>query len=136
MLLNLTVGNWMSYGGEAELNMLGSLERQHKETLAKLPGWRSKYILPVAAVYGGNASGKTALFEALAALKTMVTVDVGVDGVLPVDAFRLDERDEPTSLSVTFLVAEHVYRLYVEATPVAVKYESLELVREGQRGLV
>ena len=130
MLLNLTVGNWMSYGGEAELNMLGSLERQHKETLAKLPGWRSKYILPVAAVYGGNASGKTALFEALAALKTMVTVDVGVDGVLPVDAFRLDERDEPTSLSVTFLVAEHVYRLYVEATPVAVKYESLELVRE------
>lgn len=130
MLLDLTVGNWMSYGGEAQLSMLGSLERQHKETLAKLPGWRSKYVLPVAAVYGGNASGKTALFKALAALKAMATVDAGVDGALPVDAFRLGGGDKPTSLDATFLAGENVYRLYVEATPTAVVYESLELVRE------
>lgn len=130
MLLDLMVGNWMSYGGEAQLSMLGSLERQHKETLAKLPGWRSKYVLPVAAVYGGNASGKTALFKALAALKAMVTVDAGVDGVLPVDAFRLGGSNEPTSLDVTFLAGANVYRLYVEATPTAVAYESLELLRE------
>ncbi len=130
MLLDLTVGNWMSYGGGAQLSMLGSLERQHKQTLAKLPGWRSKYVLPVAAVYGGNASGKTALFKALAALKAMATVDAGVDGVLPVDAFRFGNGGEPTSLDVTFLAGANVYRLYVEATPAAVAYESLELVRE------
>ena len=130
MLLDLTVGNWMSYGGEAQLSMLGSLERQHKETLAKLPGWRSKYALPVAVVYGGNASGKTALFKALAALKAVATIDAGVDGVLPVDAFRLGGGDGPTSLDATFLAGANVYRLYVEATPTAVAYESLELVRE------
>ncbi len=130
MLLDLTVGNWMSYGGEAQLSMLGSLERQHKETLAKLPGWRSKYILPAAAVYGGNASGKTALFKALAALRTMATVDAGADGVLPVDAFRLNDADASTSLDITFLAGENVYRLYVEASPTAVAYELLELVRE------
>lgn len=130
MLINFTVENWMSYRDEAELNMLGSLERQHKETLAKLPGWRSKYILPVSAVYGGNASGKTALFKALAALKTMVTVDVGVDGLLPVEPFRLDEHSDPTSFDATFLAGSNVYRFYVEATPDAVIYESLELVRE------
>lgn len=132
MLLDLTVGNWMSYGGEAQLSMLGSLERQHKETLAKLPGWRSKYVLPVAAVYGGNASGKTALFKALAALRAMVTVDAGVDGVLPIDAFRLGGGDGPTSLDATFLAGANVYRLYVEATSTAVAYESLELVREKE----
>lgn len=130
MLLDLTVGNWMSYGGEAQLSMLGSLERQHKETLVKLPGWRSKYVLPIAAVYGGNASGKTALFKALAALKAMATVDVGVDGMLPVDTFRLGGGDKPASLDVTFLAGTNVYRLYIEATPTAVAYESLELVRE------
>ena len=130
MLLDLTVGNWMSYGGEAQLSMLGSLERQHKETLAKLPGWRSKYVLPVAAVYGGNASGKTALFKALAALKTMATVDAGVDGVLPVDVFRLGGSDKPASLDATFLAGTNVYRIYVEATSTVVVYESLELVRE------
>lgn len=132
MLLDLTVGNWMSYGGEAQLSMLGSLERHHKETLAKLPGWRSKYVLPVAAVYGGNASGKTALFKALAALRAMATVDAGVDGVLPVDAFRLGGGDRPTSLDATFLAGANVYRLYVEATPTAVAYESLDLVREKE----
>ena len=136
MLLDLTVGNWMSYGGEAQLSMLGSLERQHKETLAKLPGWRSKFVLPAAAVYGGNASGKTALFKALAALKAMVTVDAGADGVLPIDSFRLTGGGEPASLDITFLAGMNVYRLYVEATPTAVAYESLELVREKGSALV
>lgn len=75
MLLDFSVSNWMSYRGAADLNLLGSLERQHKCTLAKLPGWRSKYVLPTAAIYGGNASGKTALFSALSALRTMATVD-------------------------------------------------------------
>ena len=67
MLLYFAVENWMSYRDEACLSMLGSLERQHKETLTKLPGWRSKCALPVVAIYGGNASGKTAMFKALAA---------------------------------------------------------------------
>ena len=102
----------------------------------KRQGWRSKYALPVAAVYGGNASGKTALFKALAVLKVMATVDAGTDGVLPVEAFRLDDRDEPTSLDATFLSGSNVYRLYVEATPDAVVFESLELVREKGESLV
>ena len=80
MLLDFSVSNWMSYKDGADLNLLGSLERQHKGTLAKLPGWRSKWVLPTVAVYGGNASGKTALFSALSALRTMVTMDAGVDG--------------------------------------------------------
>lgn len=136
MLINFTVSNWMSYRDETELNMLGSLERQHKETLAKLPGWRSKYVLPVAAVYGGNASGKTALFKALAALKAMVTVDAGTDGILPVESFRLGGCSNPTSLDATFLAGSSVYRLYVEATPDAIELESLELVRERGESLL
>ncbi len=130
MLLDFSVSNWMSYRDAADLNLLGSLERQHKCTLAKLPGWRSKYVLPTAAIYGGNASGKTALFSALSALRTMATVDAGVDGVLPVNKFRLQTADEPTTFDITFLAGTNVYRLYVEATDIAVAYESLELVHE------
>ena len=130
MLLDFSVSNWMSYKDGADLNLLGSLERQHKGTLAKLPGWRSKYVLPTVAVYGGNASGKTALFSALSALRTMVTMDAGVDGVLPVSKFNLQATDEPTTFDVTFLAGANVYRLYVEATDIAVAYESLELVHE------
>lgn len=132
MLLNFTVGNWMSYRDEASLNMVASLERQHARTLVKIPGFRSKKVLPVAAIYGGNASGKTGLFKGMAALKHMVTGDIGVDELLPLEPFKL-EKDallKPTVFDVTFLAGETVYRYVVEATLDGVSYESLERVVE------
>lgn len=134
MLLNFTVGNWMSYRDEASLNMVSSLERQHAETLAKVPGFRSKKTLPVAAVYGGNASGKTGLFKGMAALKHMVTGDIGVDGLLPIEPFMLERESslKPTVFDVTFLAGKVVYRYVVEATMDGVIYESLERVLEKE----
>ena len=132
MLLNFTVENWMSYRDESSLNMVASLERQHADTLAKIPGFRSKKALPVAAVYGGNASGKTGLFRGMAALKHMVTGDIGVDDLLPIEPFRLERESmlEPTVFDVTFLAGKTVYRYVVEATRDDVVYESLERVLE------
>ena len=132
MLLDFTVRNWMSFRDEADLNLMSSLERQHMGTLTKLPGFRSKKALPVAAVYGGNASGKTALFKALAALREMVVGDAGVSGALPVSPFALEDVSAgvPTAFDATFLAGETVYRLVVEATATEVLYESLEVVRE------
>lgn len=132
MLLNLTVENWMSYRDETELPLTSSLERQHKDTLAKIPRFRSKKALPITAIYGGNASGKTNIFQALACLKEMVTTDPGVNGLVPVKPFRLDadSKDKPTVLDITFMTHDTVYRLVVEATQKAVSYESLEAITE------
>lgn len=132
VLLNLTVENWMSYRDEASLELTSSLERQHLGSLAKVPGFRSKKALPVAAVYGGNASGKTGIFQALACLKDMVTIDPGVNGIVPVEPFMLDSesRSRPTVLDITFLSRGTVYRLVAEATEQSVVYESLETVTE------
>lgn len=136
MLLNFTIENWMSYRDEATLNMVSSLERQHMDTLAKVPGFRSKKALPVAAVYGGNASGKTGLFQALATLRNMVLSDPGVGGVMPVEPFLLEGGStlKPTVFDITFLAGRTVYRYVAEATVARVMYESLE--RVTQRGSV
>lgn len=138
MLLNLSLNNWTSYRDDAELNLIGSLERQHKETLAKLPSFKSKYALPVAAIYGGNASGKTNVFKALLALKIMVTTDLGVNGILPVEPFRLDlvGPNSPVSFDVMFLAGGTIYRYYLEATPDRVLEESLETVSEKRDELM
>ncbi|MDO4502184.1 MAG: ATP-binding protein [Coriobacteriia bacterium] len=136
MLLNLTIENWMSYRDEATLNLTSSRERQHMETLAKMPGFRSMKALPVAAVYGGNASGKTGVFRALACLKRMVISDAGINGVLPVSPFMLERETalKPSVFDITFLANKTVYRYVVEATLDGVRYESLEKISE--RGAV
>lgn len=138
MLLDLSLNNWMSYRDDVELNLVGSLERQHKGTLAKIPGFRSRYALPVAAIYGGNASGKTNIFKALSTLKLMVTTDFGVSGTLPVEAFRLDliGAKSPVSFDVMFLAGSRVYRYYLEAMTSCVIGESLEIVSEKGDSLI
>lgn len=134
MLLNLTIDNWMSYRDEATLSLVGTLERQHLATLAKLPGFRSRKALPVASIYGGNASGKTGLFKALACLKSMVVAGSDVDAMVPVEPFLLESGSalKPTVFDITFLAAETVYRLVVEATVDGVMYESLFIVKESE----
>ena len=130
MLLSFTLSNWMSYRDEASLSMISSLERQHGETRSELPGFRSKKILPVAAVYGGNSSGKTALFKGLAALREMVLTDPGVDGLLPIRPFMLDSQSEmsPTMFDITFLARRTAYRFVVEATRFSIALELLKCI--------
>ncbi len=132
MLLNFTLENWKSYRNEASLNMVASLERQHAGTLTKVPGYRSKKALPAAAIYGGNASGKTGLFQGMAALKQMVTNEIAVDDLLPISSFALDSvsLQAPTIFDTTFLAGKTVYRYVIEATIDGVNYESLEQVSE------
>lgn len=134
MLLNLTVKNWMSYRDEASLNLMSTRERQHMETLSHLPKFRSKKVLPAVSIYGGNASGKTAMFKAIAALKEMVTTDPGVNGTLPAAPFALDDCSQlhPTTFEVMFLAGDNVYRFTVEFTRSGITYESLDLVRDKE----
>lgn len=132
MLLNFTVENWMSYRDEATLSLTSSLERQHMGTLSKVPGFRSKKALPVAAIYGGNASGKSGIFRALSCLKHMVISNPGVNDLVPVLPFVLeaDFDSKPTTFDITFMAKDTVYRLVVEATVDGIGYESLETVTE------
>ena len=64
MLINLRIENWMSFRDPATFSMVATRERQHGERLPRVKKYQMR-VLPVAAVYGGNASGKSNLFEAL-----------------------------------------------------------------------
>lgn len=132
MLLSFAVENWMSYRNEATLSLISSLERQHMSTLSKVPGFRSKKALPLAAIYGGNASGKTGIFRALSCLKQMVISNPSVNDMVPVVPFAFDGESDlkPTMFDVTFIAKNTVYRLVVEATMDAINYESLEIISE------
>lgn len=73
MLISFTFENWKSYGEENCLNLQAGSKKSHAEQLASLPSYPSLKILPLTAVYGSNASGKTNLFTALAFVKKYIT---------------------------------------------------------------
>ncbi len=90
MLISLTVKNWMSFQDETEFSMLASKERGHGDRVARV----KKYgigILPVAVLYGGNASGKSNFFRVLNFAKRFIVRSTRPDGEIPVQPFILSD---------------------------------------------
>ena len=70
MLIKFTIKNWMSFRESATFSMVASRERQHGDRISRVKKYQMR-VLPVAAVYGGNASGKTNFFKALSFAKNL-----------------------------------------------------------------
>lgn len=126
MLIRFSVENWMSFRDEATLSMLASRERQHSERIAKINKYDMK-VLPIAAIYGGNASGKTNFFKALNFAKQMVVEGVRPEGRIAVQPFLLSvqKSDAPVHFAFEILIDEIMYDFSFVLTHQAVKEEKL-----------
>lgn len=102
MLRYLKLANWKSVYEPVEFSMVATSERRHGARLARLGRTR---VLPVAAIYGANAAGKSTLVEGLATLQALVTQARSKTEVLPVVPHKLRGDGEPTSFGVEFVVA-------------------------------
>ena len=110
MIISLSVENWMSFRDSVTFSMVASRERQHGDRLPKLRKYGTR-VLPVAAIYGGNASGKTNFFKALNFAKMLVVKGTQPDSHLAVEAFRLDNAsiDKPSRFAFELLIDETIY---------------------------
>lgn len=92
MLVQFTVRNWKSFRDEATLSMIAGRSRSHAETCARVPYYRGLSLLPIAVVYGGNASGKTNLFDAIRFVRQFVLSGdyLSQNAGIPVRPFRGD----------------------------------------------
>jgi len=110
MIISFSVENWMSFRDPVTFSMVASRERQHGDRLPKLGKYNTR-ILPVAAIYGGNASGKTNFFKALSFSKMLVVKGTQPDSHLPVESFRLDNSsiDKPSRFAFELLIDETIY---------------------------
>lgn len=64
MIISFSIENWMSFRDSVTFSMIASRERRHGDRLPRLGKYNTR-VLPVAAIDGGNASGKTNFFKAL-----------------------------------------------------------------------
>ena len=129
MLISFRIENWMSFRNQVTFSMVASRERQHSDRVPKLGKYQTR-ILPVAAIYGGNASGKTNFFKALSFAKALVVKGTQPDSLIPVESFRLDARmaEQPTRLGFELLVDEIIYEFSFAATRKAVLEEKLVVI--------
>lgn len=126
MIISFSLENWMSFRETATFSMTASRERQHGLRVPKLGKFQTR-VLPIAAIYGGNASGKTNLFKALNFAKNMVLKGTQPDAVIPVEPFRLDgnEGHRPSRFRFELLIDETIYDFSFAVTYKAVLEEKL-----------
>ena len=111
MIINFQFKNWACYRDEACLSMQAGPERDEGGHLPQFgsPSHPEK-VLPVAAIYGGNASGKTQLVKAISFVQKFV-LNTFQKGVFPYEPFLLDSQSSnaPTEFTIQFLEGNTVY---------------------------
>lgn len=136
MIINFVIKNWACFKKETCLSMQSGPERDFASQLAVF-GEQSRpdKILPVAAIYGNNATGKTQFVKAVDFIRSFALGRYN-RGVLPVVPFLFDEstKRSPTCFSLQFLIHDIVYEYEVELSAESVVLEKLTFYTS--RGLI
>ena len=133
MLIQFTVENWMSFRDKATFSNVATSERQHGERVCKLKKFQTR-VLPVAVIFGGNASGKTNFFRALRFAQSFIVYGEKVDSPIPVESFILDEESTslPTKFDFELWINDLIYKYSFSVTHKEVLEESLFLVNSSR----
>lgn len=126
MLINFTVENWMSFRDKTSFSLVATREQQHGDRLAKLGKYRMR-VLPSAALYGGNASGKTNFFKAINFAKQFITLSLLPDYPINIEPFLLNpaHATKPVLFHFEILVDGNIYELEFSLTDTKVIEERL-----------
>ena len=126
MLLNMTIENWRCFRDEVTFSMVASREQRHGEMVAKSKKYKMG-ILPVAVIFGGNASGKTSLLAAMDFAREFVTsLDRGYM-YIRAEPFVLRKNCEhaPSCFKFQFLLDDQAYEYSFSVTREKVLQEKL-----------
>ena len=113
MLLSFSIKNWQSFRDEIEFSMIAGRETRHNDRLIRLKKYKTR-VLPIAVLYGANASGKSNFLNAIAFFRSLIiteTTETDYDETYSPFLLDSDTKTAPTVLEATFLVHETVYKL-------------------------
>jgi hypothetical protein len=126
MIISIKIENWMSFKDKVSFSMLASRERQHRARIPKVAKYNAS-ILPVAVLYGGNASGKTNFFKALGFMRKFILEGSNLDSLIPVEPYKLDKTcySKPSYFEIELLIDEIMYEYSFAVTHKHVLMEKL-----------
>lgn len=129
VLVAASIENWRSFRDRIDFSMVAGRQRQHGRRVPKIDRFQTR-LLPVAAVFGGNASGKTNFFRALSFARSLVVAGPSQLGEpIPVEPFRLDEESEtrPSRFSFDLLIDDAIHSYSFSATSTGIEHEELHI---------
>lgn len=138
MLLEFTVGNFLSFKEKNTLSLYASAVKEFSDTnLVTIDHYR---ILKGAVIYGANSSGKSNLIRAISTMRRLVmqSFEQSSTAELNITPFLLTAEGElnPSSFEVLFIVNGIRYRYGFEADNFIVKSEWLyEAQKQAERPL-
>jgi AAA15 family ATPase/GTPase len=107
MLLRFEVGNFASFAEAQELSMVATKLKGPDSGLVPIPGMSGMRTVPVALIYGANASGKTGFVRAISFMRSAILSSHSKgdpQGGVPRNAFALheDKKREPSHFEADF----------------------------------
>jgi predicted ATPase len=132
VLIRFEIANFRSILGAAELSMV-AVDRKRPEARPVLSLGES--LLPVAAIYGANASGKSNVIAALTWARNAVGESLRFwDDGIPVEPFAFaDGHNRPTEFTIESVIEGIRFEYVVELDSERVRYEGLFHYPEKKR---
>ena len=137
MIVRASLENWMSFRKKATLSMIATRERQHGDRVLRLGKYRTR-LLPIAAMYGGNASGKTNFCQGLKFAQGLIVHGTQPDGLIPVETFKLDDKMayEPSRICFELLIGDIIYEFSFAATRRQILEEKLVVINGSSENVL
>ena len=137
MLIQFTVGNYLSFKNPVTLSMVSSAIQEHLDSHVFQANSHFK-LLKSAAIYGANASGKSNLFASMAFMSQLVknsSKDSQAEEDIDVDRFQLSSETEnkPASFEIVFIYENTTYRYGFEVDRKRVHNEWLYSANKNQQ---
>lgn len=131
MLRYFSVTNFKAFMGCIEFDMLATRERKAEERLYRCSG---KRVLPIAAIFGPNAAGKSTFVNALATLQQSVLDRLQFDQVVPNKlASKHNAQEQETAFVVEFETApDTIFSYELSSIHEDITYEKLSLILKSR----
>jgi hypothetical protein len=136
MLVSFAVENFLSFKDKVLFSMVPSREKQHSDRIPQIKGYTR--LLPIAAIYGGNASGKTNFFKSINFARNVVVMGSQPDSRIPVEPFKLDTscKVAPSTFIFEFFAGNKCYEFGFSLTSRKVVKEWLvEILKTTEKKL-
>lgn len=127
MLVQFSVENYLSFGEETILSMLPAKSRKQKDHIIHCPKGKSVSVLPLAAFYGANASGKSNFVKAIDFFRSLLLGEIDTIKSIPVSLFKLKEENtvKPARFEIVFKHEGILYTYGANLSPKQVREEWL-----------